>query len=524
MSKLKAFGILFVLSVLMIVQISTHFLTISLGIDNIVANLTIDDSYYYLETAWRTPITGFVTFDGINQTNGVQFLWFGILMFVRQFAYNKEAFLHLALHLCLLFNLTGYLFIYAIGKRIHPMVIVIVATLWLFLTGQQTIMRNAMESSAYGLIFWVVIYFVIVIWEHIEADNLPPYKLPLFAFILSLLVWARVDGGLYAIGFFSLIIWKLNRHHTLRQCMRLLTLPTVIAFLMGSILIIGFYLMGGSPIPVSGIIKSHTFNLDVLNFNTIVGSVLDNTLPGGKYFVTFEALRILVMAIFLTFVFLVWMLFLRSRKTGSNRLNIPRYLSQIGLFTVVLIFIHVIYLSLLSTQLSYTAWYYVPIFIAFIITVAIFTTYILLPTFGQFVTWVTLSVFTTIIVASAFFTFYRYQQQSPAMNWHVERKIVATWLSENLPSDTVLAAWNAGELAYFSTQPLINLDGLINSYDYYEDVLSKGHEEFINYLKQNHVEYIIDYNIKVDITPDYVLIKEFQFSRNFLLYQLAEAQ
>ena len=49
------------------------------GSARINAFLTNDDTYYYLQTAWNARHLGFVTFDGINATNGVQFLWFSIL-------------------------------------------------------------------------------------------------------------------------------------------------------------------------------------------------------------------------------------------------------------------------------------------------------------------------------------------------------------------------------------------------------------------------------------------------------------
>lgn len=48
-------------------------------IEEITTLLTIDDTYYYLLTAWNLKAVGFATFDGINSTNGVQFLWFTLL-------------------------------------------------------------------------------------------------------------------------------------------------------------------------------------------------------------------------------------------------------------------------------------------------------------------------------------------------------------------------------------------------------------------------------------------------------------
>ena len=56
----------------------------------------------------------------------------------------------------------------------------------------------------------------------------------------------------------------------------------------------------------------------------------------------------------------------------------------------------------------------------------------------------------------------------------------------------VYAAWNAGEFGYFSNRTVINLDGLINSNDYYERVL-QGSFPLKEYLYENNVDYIVDY-------------------------------
>ncbi len=43
-----------------------------------------------------------------------------------------------------------------------------------------------------------------------------------------------------------------------------------------------------------------------------------------------------------------------------------------------------------------------------------------------------------------------------------------TWIDQNLPSDTVLGSWDAGVIGYYAHRRVINLDGVANSYGYYE--------------------------------------------------------
>src|SRR4030095_1515374 len=63
------------------------------GVEYIAASLTIDDTYYYLQTAWNTRQLGFVTFDGLHPTNGVQFLWFVIILLLAMVAHTKTVLL-----------------------------------------------------------------------------------------------------------------------------------------------------------------------------------------------------------------------------------------------------------------------------------------------------------------------------------------------------------------------------------------------------------------------------------------------
>jgi hypothetical protein len=42
------------------------------------------------------------------------------------------------------------------------------------------------------------------------------------------------------------------------------------------------------------------------------------------------------------------------------------------------------------------------------------------------------------------------------------------WIDHHVPAGTVMASWDAGALGYYSHRPVINLDGVANSYAYYQ--------------------------------------------------------
>jgi inner membrane protein involved in colicin E2 resistance len=73
---------------------------------------------------------------------------------------------------------------------------------------------------------------------------------------------------------------------------------------------------------------------------------------------------------------------------------------------------------------------------------------------------------------------------------YTARYNTALWITENFLPDSIFASWNAGQLGFFSNRTFINLDGVINSVDYYERVL-RGSP---NNISDNNVGYIVDYD------------------------------
>src|SRR4030095_5439809 len=76
-----------------VVQFALQLSLLAKGVEYLAESLTIDDTYYYLQTAWNTKLLGFVTFDGIHRTNGVQLLWFVIILMLSWLAITKTALL-----------------------------------------------------------------------------------------------------------------------------------------------------------------------------------------------------------------------------------------------------------------------------------------------------------------------------------------------------------------------------------------------------------------------------------------------
>jgi hypothetical protein len=78
---------------LAVVQLILQVSLLTKGMEYAALSLIIDDTYYYLQTAWNAKMLGFVTFDGLHPTNGVQLLWFVVIFLLALLAKSKAVLL-----------------------------------------------------------------------------------------------------------------------------------------------------------------------------------------------------------------------------------------------------------------------------------------------------------------------------------------------------------------------------------------------------------------------------------------------
>jgi hypothetical protein len=71
------------------------------------------------------------------------------------------------------------------------------------------------------------------------------------------------------------------------------------------------------------------------------------------------------------------------------------------------------------------------------------------------------------------------------------------WIRANLPDDAVLASWDAGAVGYFSHRPVANIDGVVNSLEFYE-ASRAGPDAVRAFLDADGVGYIVNHGGDVD--------------------------
>jgi hypothetical protein len=495
--------------ILAVVQFIIQMSLLTRGMEYAVASLTIDDTYYYLQTAWNSKLLGFVTFDGLHATNGVQLLWFVIIFLLAMLAKSKAVLLFTTLAVSFLLNGLCYLVILKIGAVLKkPVLALFMAGLWALQSLPFRIYSMGMENSLHALVFWCVIWQSTVFLIRVRNGDKPNFWGLTVVLILN--AWTRLDSALLSAILYSFCVGTLAyayRHQLglFWQRYRKVITGTILLASFGLIAqLFAFRLMGGSFLPVSALVKTSgsgrglsTEAVDkfIEVFRLGLPSILQGRLP---------ALVLILLGVFSI------VLVIGARV--ATRIPSEELSAFLNLWACLLVgeLLYYTYIAVSGVEYTqYFIWYRSPSFIFWTITASLIALFAferlqqVRPSWTS-LEWAPVGV-SLLVVTVAIYLFARSINFTSKL--YDARYNAALWIAENSPPDTVFASWNAGQLGFFSNRTFINLDGVINSVDYYERVL-RGSIPLTDYLSENNVDYLVDYATYASI-PDYPVVRTF---------------
>jgi hypothetical protein len=446
------------------------------GTEYIVSALTFDDAYYYFQTAWNLKNVGIATFDGLNPTNGVQLLWFGLVYLLGLSAATKIELLWFALITCFFCNAAGHLVIWKLSEILNrPVLGFYLSSFWFFLTFGSEFYSTGMENSLHAFIFWLVIWQMVAFLVE-KDDRQKKWAWLGLTLTLILNVWARLDAAIFSLIIYGYCLLAFARRKD-RLPVVILSIGLALAGL--ALQLAAFYRLGGTWLPISALVKHH-------------GSDWSN-------FFALTAPRLLLVLLLLPGLEIICQRYARQKTP----------LREVWYCLLLGVILHVIATGGLNAYDKFL-WYLSPSFVFLTLTLAylgdglarIISRFIPLADKGAAV------VFALACLTLAIFLFsVRLNLTIPAYKLGYRS---ALWISENLPPEVRLASWNAGILGYFSGRTVINLDGLINGREYYEVVIT-GPTSWPDYVKEQGVNFVIDYH------RDYVTVPDFPLAQRFSL-------
>jgi hypothetical protein len=493
MTKKAVYGVVLLFAT---VQLGLQLSLLARGIEYVTASLTIDDTYYYLQTAWNVKALGFATFDGRHATNGVQLLWFGIILLLAYLVETKTALLFATMVVTFLLNALCYLVILQLGVFLRrPMVALFLAGLWSLQSLPFRIYSMGMENSLHALVFWGVTWQSVVFLSRVKVGLRPNFWALTIVLILN--AWTRLDAALLSAVLYGYCLLQLGlayRHNIdwlVKRDLASVAGTGLLAVLGLAVQLASFWWLGGAILPVSALVKtsgaSRGLSIEgARKFLEVLVLGMPSVLQGRLPVVALTLLGLLGVGLVL------W-----------ARRSIPKHSSRLGalidLWTCMLggeLLYHV-YIALSGVEYTlYFAWYRSPSFIFWVITGALiaYFTYKRLAAFKRWPALILRASFALSLSTFALAIYFFIRSIAFQSQLYAVRYEAALWIAEHTSPDTTFAAWNAGQLGYFSNRTFINLDGVINSVDYYSQVLH-GPTPLSEYLAANNVSYVVDYAI-----------------------------
>lgn len=439
--------------------------------------LTHDDTYLALQVARGWAAHGFPTFDGIHPTNGFQPLWGLLLAGLARCFDDPIALLRATLAFAALLNTLTALVLYRICRALRPEAAALAVTtvaLWCAYSVSGKPALIALENALLPTIAAATLLVTIAL----RRDPAKLSRWIVFGTLLAALAWTRLDALVLIVGVLAITFRVAQR--------RKVGLPIVGAILLAAAA--GYVAFeraaGGTNTPVSGLVKRAIVEQgqQSVSLASIAAAVRD----GGNIVLKQAAIGIGLIrpqaassvGRIAVLLLLVWALVrVRSNATG--------WVALAGLILLA----HALAVRLwLSEYFHDTPWYYAATNLLAGLGVAILLFECVPPAWHCRVAAAAILVFMLRLAGSCWLL----TQPPPREAAAPVRIAAAAWLHANVPAGQRAAAWNAGELAYFSGVTLINLDGLVNDAAFYREVV-RGQTSLDEYLKSQGVDWVADY-------------------------------
>ncbi|MEO6695094.1 MAG: hypothetical protein ABIY50_03845, partial [Ignavibacteria bacterium] len=224
-------------------------------------------------------------------------------------------------------------------------------------------------------------------------------------------------------------------------------------------------------IPISGVLKS---GFDVNIFDGKIQEIM-------MYRETYFAIS--------GIIYLVWFIGnlkkIRENKNFFFRLSLAVFSAGVILSLSYLIFF-------VNWGVFY--WYFIPFSVFFSLLICIPADYYLLFK-GDSVRKKIIIVFICLVAfywGHKNYIKYIYMSENSAGNWNVESYNAAQWVKANTDMSENMAMKDAGHFSFFSERNVVNLDGLVNDFQFQEILQNK---QLNNYLKDNNVKYLVQHAV-----------------------------
>ncbi len=418
--------------------------------------MTVDDTFYYFKTALNLSHGLGSSFDGLNPTDGYHPLWLAILALVfKPLSDDMVLLTRVAITLQVVMVWLGGLLLARLreaggAKILWPLALVLANPFAakIVLCGQETALQFLLSSAS------------IVIWWSLRESRqgYRPIEWVALALTCSLAALARLDTCFFCAVLLAMPLvlpGEMERKAGLAARLKT-TVLGIVVFGCGLGAFLVYHLVTFHHVmPVSGAIKQHLDDDEIAPTAVRIAVIIVAVLGLAGLWLTAHRRRSRVLALLAPAI--AGTLFVSIYNFGIRGEMSP---SQIRI------------------------WYLEPFLLSGVLVVGAVLAIrrpLAFSFAGAGALWLALSVFS-----------WNYRFDSRSYNLYKVAERCSRWLDAHAAPGAVAAAWDAGFVAAFTRKPLVNLDGLINSWRYKEEYLDQGKvDEFV--FKRQPVDFIIQY-------------------------------
>ena len=444
---------------------------------NLIRDVSTDDAFYYFQIASNLAGGKFSTFDGgITRTNGYHPLW---LFLVTPFywVFDKEAALFAIKAFEIMLVAGGVALVTAAARLARmPWYLMFAALPMLY---QHHALIAGMEAAA--ALFMLGLFILIIC---LFARSPARWKWPLAAVAFAL-PWVRLEYiaiSLATTGALCLVEWSRQERAPgasfgarARSMPALKALPSLFGSAAGLLAYFAYNkLVFGGIVPVSGATKAAWSQ--VLWKQEGGYSLTQNLLDTLQMDVFDLELRVALEVC--AYVLLVWWLTRRSRSR-KDWLLLAFLAGVFGLAVGHLAQFGQTVLTVHPVLQGRYAWYFVPAYLMMALIIPVrcyvaihFVYRFVWPRWPQAANVLIAGIIAAVVFLPAKpdftypFRFVYWNSGSIKRDWVVTSYMGTQVMDRLLPEDSVVGSWDSGVIGYFSRFPVVNLDGLVNSYDY----------------------------------------------------------
>ena len=441
---------------------------------NIIRDTNGDDSFYYFQIAYNLAQGKFSTFDGgITQTNGYHPVWL-LLITPFYWLFDKETALF-GIKAFEIMLVAGGIALIAVAARLSRL-------MWLLLFAALPLLYRHPDQLLLGLeaaaAMFALALLILAVCLYMRAPDRWKWPLATLAFALP---WVRIEYiavSLAVAAALCIIEWSRQERRSLRLS-ELASIRHTYIPLIGAIAGILVYfaynrLVFGGILPVSAAIK-RTWSQSL--WDQEGGYNFVQNLLGTLRLDVFDYELLFALEI-CAYLLIVWRLALRS----NSRRDWLLVAFLVGIFGLAAGHLAKFAQSVLMAHPGDSKqWYFVPAYLitALIVPVRLYIAIYLIRRFiaprwriaANALSVGALVIGAVVLLVRADFAGPFRWVDLASREIYREFEIVSYMgvqiMNRALPEGSVIGSWDAGAIGYFSRFPVVNLDGLVNSYDHF---------------------------------------------------------